>query len=130
MSRPKLKSVFIVDDDPDICEILQDLLESYGYRVATAANGADALDKLRAGEEPCLILLDLMMPVMDGIEFRDEQLRDPALAAIPVVIVSAGGDVAAKAAAAGVEGLTKPVDIDVLLATIRRFCCTEEAANR
>jgi CheY-like chemotaxis protein len=67
---------------------------------------------------------------MDGIEFRDEQLRDPALAAIPVVIVSAGGDVAAKAAAAGVEGLTKPVDIDVLLATIRRFCCTEEAANR
>lgn len=130
MYRPKKqKSVLVVDDDPDIREILQDLLECYGYRVTTAENGADALDKLRAGEEPCLILLDLMMPIMDGIEFRDEQRRDPALAEIPVVMVSAGGDVAAKAAAAGVEGFTKPVDMDVLLSTIRRFCPTGATAN-
>lgn len=130
MSGPKVKSVLVVDDDPDICEIFKDLLESYGYLVTTAENGADALDKLRAGEDPGLILLDLMMPVMDGIQFRDEQVRDPSLAAIPVVIVSAGGDVAAKAAAAGVEGLSKPVDIDVLLATVGRFCGAAEDSAR
>lgn len=130
MSGQNVKCVLIVDDDPDIRDVLDNLLSIYGYRVATAENGADALDKLRRGEDPCLILLDLMMPVMDGIQFREAQLSDPALAAIPVVLVSAGGDLAAKAAAVGAEGLTKPVDMDVLLKTVNRFCCTTRNANQ
>ena len=129
MAGQKPKCVFIVDDDPDICDTMQMVLECYGYRVVTAEGGADALDKLTKGENPCLILLDLMMPEMNGIQLRHELLRDPELAAIPVVIVSAAGDIAAKAAALGVEGLSKPINMDVLLATIQRFGCTTVDAN-
>jgi CheY-like chemotaxis protein len=118
--------VLVVDDDPDICEVMQLILEPRGYRVVTAESGIEALRILRAGEEPCLVLLDLMMPGMDGLQFRSEQLHDPALAAIPVVMISAGGDVAAKAASVGLEGLLKPIDFDVLLATLERFGCTPE----
>jgi CheY-like chemotaxis protein len=121
MADPKPKCVLIVDDDPDICETMQIILECHGYRVVTAESGPDALDKLTRGETPYLILLDLMMPGMSGMQLRDELLREPRFAAVPVVIVSAGGDVAAKAAAMGVEGLTKPIAIDVLLRTLERF---------
>ena len=124
MDQPK--HVLVVDDDPDICEVMQMVLESRGYRVVTSQSGVEALGMLRAGEDPCLILLDLMMPGMNGLEFRDEQRRDPALAAIPVVMISAGGDVTAKAASVGLEGLLKPVDLDVLLATVERFGCVPE----
>lgn len=118
-----MKHVLVVDDDPDICDVVQGILESFGYRVETARDGSEALKKLRGGGAPCLILLDLMMPGMNGFEFRDAQLRDPALAPIPVVVISGAGDVAAKAAALGVEGLTKPVDLDVLLDKVRRYNC-------
>lgn len=121
MNQPKC--VLVVDDDPDICEVMQMILGARGYRVVTAEGGDEALQLLRAGEEPCLILLDLMMPGMNGLEFRAEQLRDPVLAAIPVVMISAGGDVVAKAAAVGLPGLLKPIDLDVLLATVARFDC-------
>lgn len=123
MSEDRRKCVLVVDDDPDICEVMELILESRGYCVRTAEDGIEALRLLRSGEEPCLIFLDLMMPRMDGIEFRDEQRRDPNLAAIPVVMISAGGDVAAKAAAAGLEGLLKPIELDVLLATVARYGC-------
>ncbi len=127
MVRPKC--VLVVDDDPDICEVMQMILESRGYRVVTAEGGAEALRMLRAGERPCLILLDLMMPGMNGIQLREQQLRDPALAAIPVVMISAGGDVAAKAAAVGVEGLLKPIDLEVLLETVERFGCVAQSES-
>lgn len=121
MSHQQTKCVLVVDDDPDVCDTMQIILESYGYRVVTAENGMEALDKLRSGERPSVILLDLMMPGMDGVQFRHEQLRDAKLAGIPVVLVSASGEVAAKSAALGVTGLAKPVDLDVLLATIERI---------
>jgi CheY-like chemotaxis protein len=114
--------VLIVDDDPDICETLLTVLEVSGYRVAAAANGQEALITLRSGIRPCLVLLDLMMPVMNGMEFRAEQRADPSIASVPVVVVSGDHGAADKAMAMGLEGLTKPIDIDVLLEVVGRFC--------
>ena len=116
-------SVMVVDDDPDILEVTRFVLENAGYRVATAANGADALASLRGREKPGLILLDLMMPVMNGWQFRAEQMRDPELASVPVVVITGAGNAAARAAPAGVAGLLeKPVDLDTLLSAVGRYC--------
>lgn len=79
----------IVEDDVDIRELFADVLEAGGYRVVQAGNGREALDLLRAGAAPALILLDLMMPVMSGAELLDILRHDPELARVPVVIVSA-----------------------------------------
>lgn len=128
MSQQQAK-LLVVDDDPDVCDTMQVILESYGYHVDIAEHGMDALHKLRSGEPPSVILLDMMMPDMDGLQFRQEQLRDPKLAKIPVVLVSASGEVATKAAALGVTGLTKPIDLDVLLATLKSITAAGPAAS-
>lgn len=120
--KPRGGLVLVVDDDPDICETLQTVLEVSGYRVAAAANGREALAALRSGVRPCLVLLDLMMPVMNGMEFRAEQRADPSIASVPVVVVSGDHGATEKAMAMGLEGLSKPIDIDVLLQVVGRFC--------
>ena len=84
------KPILIVDDDKDVRIALAELLEGEGYTVAGAHNGHEALQLMRGGLHPAIILLDLMMPVMDG-GFRSEQQRDPAFSRVPVVIVSASG---------------------------------------
>lgn len=112
----------IVDDDADIRMAVQIVLETYGYCVITANDGAEALAKLEAGERPCLIILDLMMPGMDGQQFREAQLADPALAKIPVVVLSGDYKVGERAAEMGVEGLRKPIQLPKLLAKIEQFC--------
>ena len=90
MSVGDAKAVLLVEDDIDVREAVADTLDEAGYRVSPARNGQEALDMLRSGAvQPRVILLDLMMPVMDGWQFREEQLRDPALASIPVVALSA-----------------------------------------
>lgn len=116
-------TVLVVDDDEDIRFAMSDTLEAEGYRVLLAEDGLDALAKLRAGgERPHLILLDLMMPNMDGCGFCAAKQQDPQLSAIPVVIVSADARVSQKAAELGVAGcLAKPVRIAELVATIERF---------
>lgn len=114
--------VLVVDDDRDICETLQMILEVHGYPVVAAANGKEALALLRSGTRPCLVLLDMMMPVMNGPAFCAEQAGDPTIAAIPVVILSGDGRAEEKARALGLTGLRKPVDIDDLLAVVGRFC--------
>src|SRR5262245_34872901 len=91
--------VLIVDDDYDIRATLHEILSDEGYDVASSANGFEALQALRSGTAPCLILLDLMMPVMDGWQFRAQQLSDPTLASIPVVVLSADAGVAQKSRA-------------------------------
>jgi CheY-like chemotaxis protein len=115
--------VLIVEDDGATRDAMKLVLQSLGYEVVGAANGQEALNYLRAEDETCLILLDLMMPVMDGWQFRREQQQDPALAPIPVVVVSADGNVSQKAATLGaVAYLQKPVEVDALLDTVQRYC--------
>jgi CheY-like chemotaxis protein len=83
--------ILIVDDDTDLRRALTELLEEEGYVVEGAADGRDALAKLQDGLRPALILLDLMMPGMNGWDFRKAQLDDPELRALPVVVVTASG---------------------------------------
>ena len=117
------RGVMIVEDDDDIRETLEQILDDHDIPAMSAANGAIALAQLRAATEPpCVILLDMMMPVMDGREFRARQQADPALAQIPVVVLSAhvtGDRAAAEMQADGY--LKKPCDLATLLAEINRF---------
>ncbi|HEX3902296.1 MAG TPA: response regulator [Polyangia bacterium] len=118
------RTVLVVDDDASIRESLADLLGDEGYRVKTATNGAEALGLLRPPAElrPCVILLDLMMPIMNGHQFYAEQQRDPALASIPIVVISADSNVAEKAPAFGGEYLSKPVRLETVLGVLDRHC--------
>jgi len=81
-----------VEDEKDLRELLAEVLQDHGYTVATAANGREALDRLASGPLPALILLDLMMPVMTGWEFRRRQIQDVRIAAIPVIAFSGVAD--------------------------------------
>ncbi len=111
----------VIEDDYAIRETLTDVLESEGYGVRAVANGRDALALLERGTAPRLILLDLMMPVMDGVAFRSAQQRDPRLALIPVIVLSADHRLDERAGAMAVEGhLSKPFELDALLAAIDR----------
>ncbi len=112
-------NILVVEDDAVTREALKAVLEGNGYAVACAHDGRQALDRLGRDEPPALILLDLMMAGMDGWEFRRKQGRDPALASIPVVVVSAAHDAAALDAD---DYLQKPVEFDHLLATVRHYC--------
>lgn len=120
---PCEKKVLIVDDDRDIRQVLRTILSYEGYSVVSASNGEEAIRRLRTDGETCVILLDLMMPVMDGWRFRQEQRQDPDLADIPVVVISAAANVPQKAAELEAAGyIQKPIDFDDLLNTIERYC--------
>jgi len=112
--------VMVVDDDEDIREIVKLSLEASGYRVTTAVDGLEAWQHLNDSAPPSLILLDLMMPRMDGEEFM-KTLRSSPQANIPVVIMSGHNASNQKAEELKVNGcLTKPVELDELLGTVRR----------
>jgi CheY-like chemotaxis protein len=116
------KLVLVVDDDEPLRRSLCDSLEDEGYRVVGAANGAEALEYLRrAAERPCVIFLDLMMPVMNGWQFLGLQKGDPGLSAIPVVVITANGSVD-RASIDAKEVVWKPLDLDTLLDTAGRYC--------
>lgn len=112
--------VLIVEDDKDILETLRQLLELEGYRVSTATNGKEAFERLANEEHPRLILLDLMMPVMNGWEFLAAKEKNEAFSSIPVLVVSAGGNVPVPASASGF--IKKPVELDVLLDAVNKYC--------
>lgn len=114
------RSILVVDDDFDIRETLAEILQERGYAVVTAAHGQEALDILRRPLRPCLILLDLMMPVMDGYEFLDELAKDPALASLSVVVITAGASLARKPVDRPV--MPKPFNIQQLMASVARHC--------
>jgi CheY-like chemotaxis protein len=115
--------VLIVEDDFASREALVLLLQAVGYETAEAADGGAALAYLRGHPAPGLILLDLMMPVMDGWQFLAERRRDPELAAVPVVVFTAAGGIDARAVRVmGAEDiLHKPADADDVLAAVRRY---------
>ena len=90
IDRPEVPaSILLVDDDPDIRSAVKEFLHHEGFTVVPAPNGADALNTLRTGFRPNVIVLDIMMPVMDGWDFRAAQLADPSLRDIPVIVISA-----------------------------------------
>jgi CheY-like chemotaxis protein len=112
----------LIEDDTVARTLLGTILEEAGCTVVTAANGRDALDLLRAGERPSVILLDLKMPVMSGWEFREQQRRDARLADIPIVVLSADGDLDEVCAALGAAAcFSKPIDPEGLLVAIRKL---------
>ena len=113
------RPILLVEDDPDVRDALRLTLEDAGYDVVCAGEGREALARVRESPPPSLILLDLMLPVMDGFEFRVQQMQDPEIASIPVIVFSCGGDLQEKVAPLRVAAcLRKPVDVDALLKLI------------
>lgn len=124
MTTNAAPGVLIVDDDRGICSSLSRILRMEGYETSSVEDGRQALDYLRSHPKPGLILLDLMMPNMNGWEFSKEQQKDPELAGIPVVIISAGGSEVRRTAGSipAVEYLEKPLDLDRLLQLVGTYC--------
>ena len=116
MSAAKAHTVLVVDDDKDIRDLLSDALAAEGYSVLSARHGAEALERLHAMHAD-VILLDLMMPVMDGLAFMDAKNADPVIRDIPVIAMTA-------ATRSHVEGavtlMRKPFDLDLFLASVAR----------
>jgi CheY-like chemotaxis protein len=113
-------TILLVDDDADIREALADTLEDYGFSVITAAHGADALRCLRGMTSlPRFILLDLMMPVMDGYMFLEERRKDPVLVSIPVAVITAGHGVDRNRLGDGTPIVPKPIKLPQLMNTLR-----------
>lgn len=118
------KRIFVIEDAIEIRVLLKRLLESEGYVVEGASNGQEALEILRSQRElPAVILLDLMMPVMDGYEFREVQKRDERLSSIPVVVMTADGHIDAKKMRVDApEGIRKPLSTNDLFEIIEKYC--------
>ena len=116
--------IVVIEDDNDLRETLKDLLEMEGFRVVTASNGREGLHQIEQNGRPCLILLDLMMPVMNGWEFLEVLRREQAapLAQTPVAVVSAAADVADVERDYGCSVLKKPVSLKRLFALAHLHC--------
>ena len=114
------RNILLIEDESDIRTILKDALEWEGYRVFTAANGKEGLEILQRMPTPHLILLDLMMPVMNGWEFADALQTDGAYVDIPILAVSAFSDLETTIPAKGF--IKKPVDLDLLLSLVKEHC--------
>ena len=117
-SRQPAEVVLVVEDEPDIRAVLCETLERVGYQVATAGNGAEALEYLHREVPPSLIIVDLMMPVMDGWAFLSERNRDPNSRSIPVIVVSSQRDVEDRIAAANASYVQKPILVSRLIETV------------
>lgn len=116
--------IFLIEDDRDVREALLEVLRDSDYRPLAVANGREALDRLRAlRTKPCVILLDVMLPIMDGWEFRAAQRNDPDLRSIPVVVLTAHAQAKETAEEMQANGfLKKPVTLQTLLDTVEKFC--------
>lgn len=118
------RKLLLVEDDGELRQSLCDLLQDAGFEVECAENGRVALTYLEDSVAPCVVLLDLMMPVMNGWEFREAQSRNEKISGIPVVIVTADGRADLKAETLGAVGyLRKPIQVDRLLGLLAQFEC-------
>jgi CheY-like chemotaxis protein len=113
--------VLIVEDDTEVCGFMDFLLTANGYETMCAGNGHQALEQMRA-RKPCIVLLDIHMPVMDGWEFRKRQLHDPKYASVPVVAVTAHFDPRDVEDKLGVKCLRKPIHIEEVISEVRVAC--------
>ena len=113
--------VLIVEDDDDVREFMELLLSSAGYETMTARDGQEALAQMRQ-RMPCLVLLDLQMPRMDGWEFRAEQLQDVKLASVPVICISAFFDPEQVTRKLGLRCIPKPADLPAVIDAVRSTC--------
>jgi CheY-like chemotaxis protein len=118
------RCIFVVEDSKDIRDLIVLLYQSEGYVAESACDGKEALEKLRARSElPAVILLDLMMPGMDGIQFRIEQEKDTRLMNVPVLVMTADSNAEIKALKVGAKGyLRKPVSVETLLQVAEKYC--------
>lgn len=119
---PDRAAVLVVEDDDEIRQTLEDVLESAGYRVVTAANGRQALERLEETDAPDLMLVDLMMPVMSGEEFLAAVRQRDELARIPVVVLTAWPLEKTKLGDGVQDFMKKPIALDKLLDTVERYC--------
>jgi CheY-like chemotaxis protein len=123
------RPILLVEDDRELREMMETVLRCEGLPVVTASNGVEAYDVAHASH-PCLILLDLMMPVMSGEEFRAAQLEDPSIREIPVIVVSARHDANTVATRMNAVGcLNKPLDFDALSAVVRLKCSDQDTSD-
>jgi CheY-like chemotaxis protein len=125
MEQPDMphQNIFIIEDDADLRETMKELLELEGFSVVTAENGREGIELLERNGKPCLILLDMMMPVMNGWEFLETMQRDQQalLAQIRVAVVSAAAEMA-DLQQYGCSVLSKPVNVDRLFALAHAAC--------
>jgi CheY-like chemotaxis protein len=119
--------VLIVDDDADCVDALRFLLEDQGYHVDVARNGLQAIEHFESGGRPCVVILDLLMPVMDGLEFLDRRRMDPVIARTPVIVLTATD---ARLTSREEVVLRKPVDFGQLVEKISAACGTPADAER
>ena len=110
--------VLIVDDEPGLCESLRDFLEDEGYAVSIASNGAEALDLLEGDQLPCLMILDLIMPLVSGNQVYETMQKDPRLRNIPIVVSTSDP----ARAPAGAVIMKKPINLDRLLGAVKCHC--------
>ena len=124
-SRPGSEPrILLVEDDHELRQSLSEALQDAGYHVDSAGNGREALDYLEENAPPCLVLLDLMMPVMNGWEFREEQLRRKSVAGVPVVILTADGRADIKVQMLRADGfLRKPIELERLFGLLAEYGC-------
>jgi CheY-like chemotaxis protein len=122
-------AILLVDDDDDTRNCVKAVLEAEGYEVLSARNGREALDVLDRHEAPALILLDLMMPVMSGWDVLEAIDGVPRLRALPIVVFTAAGEPAAREQALGRPVLRKPIDLDLLLEMVAKFCAAGWLVN-
>jgi CheY-like chemotaxis protein len=123
--------ILVIDDDADIRELLRVALTGDGYSVAAVPDGREALYYLRSHADTCIILLDLMLPVMDGPHFRAAQMKDRALAWIPLVVMSAADDADRRAREIGARRLVrKPLDLDEVRLALRMIGCCQARPRR
>lgn len=118
-----MDTVLIVEDDDDLRDSLAELLALRGYKVVGVANGREALDILANGLSPCLIILDLMLPIVSGWEFRNQQLADPRLSEIPIMVLSGVNNLEIESQRLqAIAFVPKPINFDLLFKTVDQYC--------